>query len=144
MGNDKAAGSYKTSHDASKRIGYTGSETIGMNISYCSKVLVNKFRGSKIFSKDGNAIGLNVIFGSSGVKLDKVDLYNIKAGTLVNGKWVGESYWGKSVKYVNVLPNEKPRSIGIRYEGDSIVEMDDVEIWDMYSCENPIKVLRVE
>jgi len=143
LGNDKAAGHYKFSHDGSAVSGYTGSGTTGINISYCSNVDISKLKGDKLFSKNGDAIGINVIFNSKDVKLKKVTLNNIKAGNLYKGEWKGESYWNTYVEYTNTLPNKKPQSIGIRYENNAIVGLRDVCISDLHSCEKPVKILKV-
>jgi len=140
LGNDKCP----TKHDTNKTKYYTGNDTAGIHISYCSDVTIHKFKGEKIFSKDGDAIGINVIFNSKDVKLDKVKLKNIKAGTLHKGKWEGETYWGKRVNYEHVKsPNKKPQAIGIRYENNAIIQLRDISIHDLYSCEKPVKIMKV-
>jgi hypothetical protein len=130
-------------HDASKRNGvYPGASSVGVNFSYCSDVLIHKFKGGKIFSKDGDSTGVNIMFGSENVKIDELDLYNIKAGTLHSGKWIGQNYWGKKVKYSDKLPNRRPKAIGVRYQNGSIVDMKDVEIHDLKSCDESVKILK--
>lgn len=130
-------------HDSSKRNGYyPGSCTFGVNISYCSNVLIHKFRGEKLRAKNGDCVGVNIMFGSENVKIDELELNHIEAGTLKKDKWVGLDYWGKKVKYENKLPNKKPISIGVKYEKNSIIDMKDVEIHNLKSCETPIKILK--
>ena len=130
-------------HDSSKRGGeYAGSGCVGLNLAYCSNVFIHKFKGDKCTSKDGNATGINVIFGCENVKVDEVNLRDIKAGTLHNGKWIGKSFFGKNVKYEDGEVNKKPIAVGIRYEKGSIVDMKDVEIHDLRSCAEPIKILK--
>ena len=133
-----------TKHDASKRKYYSGNNVTGINISYCSEVEIYKFNGEKLFSKDGDATGINVIFNSKNVRLVNVKLSNIKAGTLYKGRWVGETYYGKHINYENVkVPNKKPQSVGIRYENNAIIQFRDVCISDLHSCETPVKILKV-
>lgn len=143
LGNDKAAGNYSKSHDASKIKGYTGAGSCGISISYCSNVDIYKFKGSKLYSRNGDSIGLNVIFNSKDVKLNNLCLHNIKAGNLRKGRWEGEDYWEKYVEYSNTLPNKKPQSIGIRYENNSIIGFKEVHIHDLHSCETPVKIMKV-
>lgn len=143
LGNDVAAGHYQKSHDASKRNGYSGCDVVGLNISYCSDVQLYKFHGDKLFSKDGNATGINIMFESSNVKIDEIILHNLKAGTFKNGKWRGENYFGQTVEYQNELPNKKPIAVGIKYQNGSVTDMKDVSVKDMRSCEDPIKILKV-
>jgi hypothetical protein len=129
-------------HDASKRDHYPGASTVGISLSYCSNVLVHKFRGEKLKSKDGDSTGIDVVFGCKDVKIDEINLYKIKAGTYRNGKWLGQDYLGNKVKYADKPPNKRPIAIGIRYEKGSIVDMKDVEIHDLKSCQDPIKILK--
>ena len=69
---------------------------------------------------------------------------NIKAGTLHKGKWEGETYWGKHVNYEHVKsPNKKPQAIGIRYENNAIIQLRAISIHDLYSCEKPVKIMKV-
>ena len=131
MGTDK----YHKNHDAfkRKRLG-----VIGVNLSYCSNVDIYKFKGKKLFSKHGDAVGMNVIFGSQNVKLEDVKLSDIKAGYLHGCKWLGEDYYGEWVKY-----KDEPIAIGIRYEDKAITKLEDVCIYDLRSCQHPIKILKV-
>lgn len=142
LGNDQIIGNYEKSHDMANRKGYFGANSTGVNISYCSSVKIKKCGFSDIFAKDGDAMGINVIFKSD-VTIEKCEINDIKAGTLVGGKWKGKDYYGDSVKYKDIkMPNQNPRSIGIRIEKDSLVDLDDVKIWDLKSPAKPIKILR--
>lgn len=141
IGNDKAAGNYTRCHDEAKRDGYHGATVTGINLSCCSNVLLKKIFGHGLFSKNGEAIGLNIMFNSDNIKIDELVLKNIKAGNLHKGKWEGENYFQKHVSYTNKMPNFIPISIGIRTEKNSIVDMKDVSISDMKSCAEPIKIL---
>lgn len=141
LGNDTEK--YSKSHDASKREAYTGADTVGLNLSYCSDVNLYKFKGAELFSANGDAIGINSVFNSSNVHLNEVKLRDIKAGTLHKGKWVGENYWEKKSNYTEDLPNGQPQAIGIRYENNSIVELKEVCIHDLKSCKDPVKIMKV-
>jgi hypothetical protein len=143
LGNDKAAGNYSRSHDEAKRDGYHGTNVTGINLSCCSNVLLKKIFGYGLFSKNGEAIGLNVIFNSENVKIDEMSFKNIKAGKLYRGKWEGDSYSGKYISYTGNAPNFVPIAIGIRTEKKSIVDMKDVHICDLKSCAEPIKILKI-
>ena len=132
---EKGVDQYHKKHDTykRKRLG-----VIGVNISYCSNVDFYKFKGKKLFSKHGDAVGMNIIFVSQNVKLDHVKLCDIKAGYLDGCKWLGQDYDGRWVKYKN-----KPIAIGIRYENNSISQLKDIDIYDLYSCQEPVKILKV-
>ena len=129
--------------DSNKRNGeYPGAGAVGLNLAYCSNVLITNFKGKKVFSKDGEAVGIHVMFGSENVRLDDVDLSNIKAGTLCKGKWLGRNYQGKHVKYVNSLPNKKPRAYGVKYQNGSVTDIKDLSIHDLRSCEDFVKIFK--
>ena len=132
-------GKYEKSFDKANRKGYFGAHAVGVNISYCSNVKIKKCGFENIFGKHGDAIGINVIFKSD-VILEKVTIKDIKAGTLKCGKWVGENYHGRDVKYRDEMPNLLPRAIGVRID-DSMVHLDDVYICDLHSLAKPVKVL---
>ena len=69
---------------------------------------------------------------------------NIKAGTLYKGRWRGETYYGERVNYENVkVPNKKPQAVGIRYENNAIIQFRNVCIYDLHSCEEPVKIMKV-
>ena len=130
--------------EVSRRNGhYPGASSTGLNMAYCSDVLIRNFTGKKIFSKDGDAIGIRCMFGSEGVKLDDVVLANIKAGTLYKGNWIGRSYSGKKVPYTDDLPNRRPQAVGIKYDNNAIIDMKDVEIYDLKSCEQEEKIVKL-
>ena len=130
--------------EVSKRNGhYPGASTTGLNLAYCSDVLIRNFRGKRIFSKDGDAIAIRAMFSSEGVRLDEVELSDIKAGTLYRGEWIGKSYTGKKVPYTDELPNRRPQAVGIKYDNNAIVDMKDVEIHDLKSCEQEEKILKL-
>jgi hypothetical protein len=130
--------------DVSKRNGhYPGASATGLNLAYCSDVLIRNFQGRKVFSKDGDAIGIRAMFGTEGVKLDEVELRDIKGGTLYKGKWIGKSYSGKKVPYTDDLPNRRPQAVGIKYDNNAIIDMKDVEISDLKSCDQETKILKL-
>lgn len=133
------AGKYEKSFDKANRKGYFGAYAVGVNISYCSNVKIKKCGFENIFGKHGNAIGINVIFKSD-VMVEKVTIKDLKAGTLKCGKWVGENYYERDVKYEHEMPNLLPRAIGVRID-DSTVYLDDVYICDLHSPAKPVKVL---
>ena len=122
---------------------YPGASSTGLNLAYCSNVLIRNFRGKKIFAKDGDAIGIRAMFGSENVRLDEVELSNIKAGTLYRGDWIGKSYTGKKVPYTDELPNRRPQAVGIKYDNNAIIDMKDVEIRDLKSCEQEEKIVKL-
>lgn len=122
---------------------YPGASSTGLNLAYCSDVLIRDFVGKKIFSKDGDAIGFRAMFGSENVRLDEVELVNIKAGTLYRGNWIGKSYTGKKVPYTDNPPNRRPQAVGIKYDNNAIIDMKDVEIYDLKSCEQEEKILKL-
>ncbi len=129
--------------DANKRDGeYPGAGAVGLNLAYCSNVLIHNFKGRKVFSKDGSAAGIIVMFGSENVRLDEVELSNIKAGTICRGKWLGRNYQGEHCKYTDNLPNKKPRSYGVKYQNGSITDMKDVSIKDLRSCQDYVKLFK--
>jgi len=143
LGNDKLDGHYLKSHDEAKRNGYHGASTIGINISCCSNVFLYKIFGYELFSKNGEALGMNIIFNSNNISLNEVILKNIKAGKLRNGKWEGNNYYDEHVIYKGNLPNPIPIAIGIRTEKGAIIDMKDVSINDLRSCADPIKILKI-
>ena len=71
-------------HDAVKRKGYFGANTMGVNISYCSNLIIRKFKSQNLISKNGDSLGINVLFNSD-VILSKVQIQNLVAGTLKKG-----------------------------------------------------------
>ena len=130
--------------EVSRRNGhYPGASSTGLNLAYCSDVLIRNFTGKKIFSKDGDAIAIRAMFGSEAVRLDYVVLSNIKAGTLYKGNWIGKSYIGKKVPYTDDLPNRRPQAVGIKYDNNAIIDMKDVEIYDLKSCEQEEKIVKL-
>lgn len=141
LGNDKLAGNYLKSHDAAKRNGFFGDDATGVNISYCSNVTFSRCRFDKIIAKHGNATGINIIFQSD-VSIHKCLIEDIKAGTLKDRKWKGEDYSGGTIMYSETLPNKIPIAIGIRIEKNCIVDLDKVNIHNLRSPREPIKVLR--
>lgn len=140
LGNKKADGNYAHSHDLSKRIGYTGCDTIGINISFCENVYLEKIYGKQIFSKNGDAVGINSIFDSKYIYMRDIYLTDIKAGKLWQNKWLGENYSGTLTPYTQELPNKIPTSIGISYQGGSVLELKEIKIRDLRSCARPIKI----
>lgn len=134
------AGPYEKSHDASKRKGYLGDDIYGISFSYVSNALVKKFVGEDLKSKDGNATGINCIFGCENIKIDEVTLADIKAGTFNGKKWKGEDHDGNIVSYTDVLPNKKPLAVGLLYEKGSVTDIKDLNIHHLKSCEDPKKV----
>jgi len=130
--------------DLIKRKGYPGTDTLGINLSFCSDVSIRKFNGIKLFSKNGNSISVNIIFGCKNIKLDEIKIVNIKAGILYKNKWLGESYLRKKVDYENIQADKTPIAIGIKYENGSIIDMKDIEIYDLNSYREYKKLDKIQ
>jgi hypothetical protein len=122
---------------------YPGAGAVGLNIAYCSDVSISNFKGRKVFSKNGDANGIHIMFGSDNVRLDEVELSNIKAGTLHHRKWIGTNYSGKKEEYTGEIPNKKPQAVGIKYDNNAIIDMKDVEISNLKSCDPEEKILKL-
>lgn len=142
LGNDEIIGHYQRSHDQAIRPGYFGTDSTGINISNCIGTEITKTEITKINSRNGNAIGINIMFQSD-LEIEKTNIYHIRAGHLTSDKkWRGEDCYGEMTKYAEEMPNKIPRAIGIQIE-KSQVEIENVEISDLHSPAKPVKVLRV-
>ena len=120
-------------HDLAKRPGYFGANTVGINISYCSNIVIRKFTSQGLVSKNGDTLGINVLFNSK-VTLAKIQIKDLVAGTLKkdgrkNDKWIGTSYEGSEVDLTKVtLPNRVPKAFGIKTDKSSKVQSKKVQI----------------
>lgn len=156
LGNDKAAGKYERSHDACKRSGYLGAASYGINLSYVSNCLIEGFKGDGLRAKNGNAIGINVIFGCQKISLSDITLSWIWAGRKVTEskegkkkegkekKWKGKNYWNQTVSYEDGLPNGKPQAIGLQYEKGMLMDIKDLSVHSIKSCFPPEKIKTIQ
>ncbi len=125
-------------HDLCIRLEYPGANSYGISLSSCENVNIEKLRGEKIKSENGNAIGVQTFFKCKDINFDLIKIKNIKAGKLKNSKWRGTDFFKRTVKYSEA---EQPRAIGMILEKSSINTLKDVCISDLYSCALPIKIL---
>lgn len=119
MGNESLGGAYVTSHDQQKRPGYGGADTTGISFSYCKNLCQDRIKISHIVSANGDSIATNIINSSHCVNIDHIEIKGVRAGTIYEGKWLGEDYYGNHVPYEVGLPNNVPNAIGIYISKDS-------------------------
>jgi len=142
LGNEKLKCKF---HDDQKEQYYMGAQAIGINISACQDVLMKKFKIGKVYSENGEAIGINVMNNSQNIRLFKFLIKNIKAGRLVykckRKIWMGKSYYGKNVPYKSGR-NKLPWAIGIKICRGCQVHLCKFKICDLKSLKKPVKILR--
>lgn len=107
---------YNGAHSSKHKHGYyMGSQTHGINFAYCKDVSLCSFKSKKIISKNGDAVGINVM-NDSDVKLYKIYMNYIKSLTRCH-------------KY------HKYKGYGIKIDESSNVKMKDIKI-----CNTDIKI----
>jgi len=119
LGNEDLDGAYVISHDKQKRPGYGGCESIGINLSYCRQIMLDNNSIHGVLSSNGDVIGINIINKSRSINIYDIGIKGLYGGTLSNGKWEGEDYYGNTVPYVAGLPNNVPNTVGIYISKDS-------------------------
>lgn len=67
-------------HDLAKRKGYFGANSTAINISYCSDITIRKFQCDNVVAKNGDTIGINVMFHSD-CFIKKVTISNLTSGS---------------------------------------------------------------
>ena len=119
LGNAVLDGKYVRSHDNQTREGYCGSDTTGISYSYCRNVCQTRTCVEEIVSYNGDSVAISIINGSHCVNINKVTIDGVRAGTLVDGEWLGTDYYGNLVPYTTGQPNGIPNAIGIYISEDS-------------------------
>lgn len=132
MGEDQKCGNYTSSHDHQNRIGYTGAQSVGINVSRCDQFLLDNINVSNIHADNGDAIGIRFINKSYGI-LDDVNIHYINSGySYENGVWYGVNHEGEIVEYNGSLPNKVPDAVGIKYQDINCkVKLGDHNIHDL-------------
>ena len=125
-------------HDLCIRLEYPGANSYGISIASCKDVYIQKFKGEGLLSKNGNATGLETFFNCENVNLDLTDFRKFRAGFLKNGKWKAVNFFNNVVAIVNI----QPIAIGMKLKTTSISELKNIDISDLCSCAQPIKILK--
>lgn len=136
LGNETISPSLKAQDDTY----YLGAQSIGVSVSYCVDVVIYKFKLKKIKSRNGDITGIYNMNQSKKIKIDEVQIYKLKSGKYIDGKWRGINYYGDLVTFRKMKKNKVPQSVGIYVCKDCDVELGCLEIHKLCSPKRAEKI----